>query len=149
MTLVLPDANVLIHALRRGTPQHECCRQWLVETTTRMDEMGLCELVEVALLRITSLPNLGIASMEEVLGFWYEDLWSYPKARRLVATPAHRRCFAGLVRDLKLSGNDINDAWLAALAMEHDATLVSLDRGFARFPELKWHHPGGGQSQGS
>ena len=33
------------------------------------------------------------------------------------------------------------DAWLAALAVEHDATLVSLDQGFARFADLRWLNP--------
>ena len=41
----------------------------------------------------------------------------------------------------RLCGNDINDAWLAALAIEHRATLVSTDRGFFRFPGLDWLNP--------
>jgi predicted nucleic acid-binding protein len=50
-----------------------------------------------------------------------------------------------LVTELDLVGNDLNDAWLAALAIEHDATLVSLDRGFERFPSLRWREPGGNE----
>ena len=42
---------------------------------------------------------------------------------------------------LLLSGNDLNDAWLAALALEHGAILVSTDEGFARFPGLAWQNP--------
>jgi len=42
---------------------------------------------------------------------------------------------------LLLSGNDLNDAWLAALAIEHGATLVSTDTGFARYPGLTWQNP--------
>jgi predicted nucleic acid-binding protein len=46
-----------------------------------------------------------------------------------------------LIADLSLSGNDLNDAWLAALALEHGAILVSTDEGFARFPGLAWQNP--------
>jgi predicted nucleic acid-binding protein len=33
-------------------------------------------------------------------------------------------------------GGDVRDAHLAALAIEHGATLATTDRGFARFPGL-------------
>lgn len=38
-------------------------------------------------------------------------------------------------------GNLVPDAFLAALAIEHRATLVTSDRGFARFPGLAWTPP--------
>ena len=38
-------------------------------------------------------------------------------------------------------GNLVPDAQLAALAIEHNATWYSADRGFARFPGLRWRHP--------
>jgi hypothetical protein len=38
-------------------------------------------------------------------------------------------------------GNLIQDAYLAALALEHDAVFVTTDRDFARFPGLRWQHP--------
>ena len=39
----------------------------------------------------------------------------------------------------ELPGHD--DAHLAALATEHQATLCSTDADFARFPGLKWESP--------
>ena len=42
-----------------------------------------------------------------------------------------------LVRDLKLSGDDIPDTSLAATALEAGASLVTAHRGFARFRSLK------------
>jgi toxin-antitoxin system PIN domain toxin len=141
MALFLPDANVLIHALRKDAAEHAPCRQWLTKTADLGDAIGMCELVEVALLRIPTLPKLQLVPMDEMLGFWRNDLWSYPGTRRLVASGGHNALLAGLITGLKLCGNDINDAWLAALAIGHRATLVSTDRGFARFPGLKWINP--------
>jgi hypothetical protein len=34
-------------------------------------------------------------------------------------------------------GNVVPDAYLAALAIEHGATWITLDRSFARFPHLR------------
>lgn len=141
MALFLPDANVLIHALRKDAAEHVPCRQWLTETAGMGDAIGLCELVEVALLRIPTLPKLQLVPMAEMLGFWCEDLWSYPGTRRLAAGSRHRGIFSGFITALKLCGNDVNDAWLAAIAIEHRATLVSTDHGFGRFPGLNWSNP--------
>jgi len=50
-----------------------------------------------------------------------------------------------LLRDLasatRAVGPLLMDAVLAALAAEHGATLVTTDRDFARFPDLRWENP--------
>ncbi len=38
-------------------------------------------------------------------------------------------------------GNLVQDAYLAALAIEHQCVFVTTDRDFARFPRLQWQHP--------
>jgi predicted nucleic acid-binding protein len=76
MALFLPDANVLIHALRADSAEHDSCRRWLTGTAAVGDAIGLCELVEAALLRIPTLPKLQLVPMAEPLGFWKDDLWS-------------------------------------------------------------------------
>jgi len=144
MRLFLPDANVLIHSLRRDSPFHIPCRQWLIRCAAEGDQIGLTELTEVALLRIPTLPRLDLVPMDEVLAFWAEDLWTYPGTLRLSPGPGHPELLARLVTDLGLRGNDVNDAWLAALAIGHHAVLVSTDRGFARFPGLDFLNPVGG-----
>ena len=141
MALFLPDANVLIHALRKDSAEHDSCRRWLMNAAASGDGMGLCELVEAALLRIPTLPKLQLVPMAETLGFWMDDLWSYPGTRRLAAGIRHSRIVSDFITALGLSGNDVNDVWLAALAIEHRATLVSTDLGFARFPGLSWINP--------
>jgi predicted nucleic acid-binding protein len=53
----------------------------------------------------------------------------------------HRAIFADLVRTIHATANIVPDAYLAALAIEHGATLVTRDRGFARFPGLRLLDP--------
>ncbi len=141
MALFLPDANVLIHALRVDSAEHHSCRRWLASTAAAGDGIGMCELVEVALLRIPTLSKLQLVPIDEILGFWKDDLWSYPGTRRLAPGTRHTGIFSDIITALNLCGNDINDVWLAALAIEHRATLVSTDQGFARFRGLSWINP--------
>lgn len=48
---------------------------------------------------------------------------------------------AGVVLNRVGAGPLIMDAHLAALAIEHGATLATSDRDFARFPRLKFFNP--------
>ena len=38
-------------------------------------------------------------------------------------------------------GNQITDAWLAALAIESGCEWITADRDYARFPGLRWRAP--------
>lgn len=58
------------------------------------------------------------------------------------------RMAATAVRDTLISrgaadcrGNLIQDAYLAAIALEHNCTYVTTDSDYARFPGLRWRHP--------
>ncbi len=62
----------------------------------------------------------------------------------VVAAPTgrHLGLLSGLLRSSGTAGNLVSDAHLAALALEHDATVVSYDRDFARFDGVRWRLPG-------
>jgi predicted nucleic acid-binding protein len=49
--------------------------------------------------------------------------------------------FQRLLLDGQAVGPMVMDAALAALAIEHGATLYTTDRDFGRFPRLKWVNP--------
>jgi predicted nucleic acid-binding protein len=38
-------------------------------------------------------------------------------------------------------GNLVPDAYLAALAIESGSEWITTERGFARYPGLRWRHP--------
>jgi predicted nucleic acid-binding protein len=78
--------------------------------------------------------------VEATLAF-HKSILRYPLLRRAAPGWRHSALLYEFIEVLSLAGNDINDAWLAALAIEQGATLVSLDRGFARFPGLSWFQP--------
>lgn len=141
MKAFLPDANVLIYAFQPTAPHHRTCRSWLRSEMKKGSEILVTELTEVALLRISTHPKVYRSDLVETLGFWADDLWRHARTRRIAPAPTHNQLLRDLLSEFGLIGDDVNDAWLAALAIGHRATLVSADQGFKRFPGLSWLDP--------
>lgn len=59
----------------------------------------------------------------------------------LEATARHADVLSGLLAPLGAGGNLTSDAHLAALAVEHGATIVSYDSDFGRFSGVAWREP--------
>jgi predicted nucleic acid-binding protein len=53
----------------------------------------------------------------------------------------HWSIFADLCRASNARGNLVQDAWFAALAIESGCEWITLDRDYAKFPELRWRAP--------
>jgi uncharacterized protein len=64
-----------------------------------------------------------------------------PAAGILDPGERHWDILRGLVRDGQAAGPLVMDAVLAAIALEHGATVCTTDRNFSRFPRLKWVNP--------
>jgi uncharacterized protein len=60
-----------------------------------------------------------------------------------IVYPGERRwdIFVGLCNKSGASGNLIQEAWFAALAIESGCEWVTTDRDYARFPRLRWRTP--------
>ncbi|GMA14639.1 PIN domain-containing protein [Deinococcus metallilatus] len=134
----LLDTNTLIYAFQEEAPAHAVTLLWLKNTLASGERVYTCELNEVALVRITSLPSLGprAAPPEEAFQF-LRSLHALPNVGQVDLGLSGFARWRQLTGDLNLSGNDINDAYLTALALTHDLTLVTADRGFTRFAGLR------------
>lgn len=62
-----------------------------------------------------------------------------PRVECLVCDEDTTKVYAGLKLQLKRQGTPIpiNDVWIAALALQHDAALLTLDSDFDRLPQLR------------
>ncbi len=140
--MILPDVNVLIHAFRADSPQHELCRGWLDATVAGDDQFGISPLTLSAVARITTNPRIFAqpSSVEEVFAYC-DALLGQPHCERVVAGDRHWSIFRRLCLETDSRGPLISDAWFAALAIEHGCTFVTLDRDFARFPGLSSQQP--------
>jgi toxin-antitoxin system PIN domain toxin len=138
----LLDANILIGAFRPDDPDHATLKGWLEETLNSGLLVTFPALVEVAFLRIVTHPKIFSAPspFKEATGF-LQILQESGSYRETLWTARMRAQWWRWCHDLSLSGNDVNDAYLAASAAEARCRLVTRDKGFDRFPGLDWWNP--------
>jgi uncharacterized protein len=136
------DSNVLIYAINTAVPEHTRCRDWLEKALTGTEEIGFNWIAISGFLRITTHPHLLAQPLGVHEAVQHVDEWLAAPVVRLV-DPGED--YWSVVKDLLLAagrgGNLVTDAHLAALAISHNATLVSCDGDFARFRRLKWENP--------
>jgi toxin-antitoxin system PIN domain toxin len=103
--------------------------------------MALSELILAAVVRIGSNPRVFRPTPTPNEVFLYvEALTSQAEVRRIEPGPRHWVIFRSLVLETGICGSDTTDAYLAALAMEHDCEWWTTDGDFSRFPGLHWRN---------
>ena len=138
----LVDANVLIYATNQDAPNHTVAHEWLTRHLDGPETIGFSWTVLLAFARITTraglLPSpLTIGQAFDAIDSWLER----PAAVIVEPTVRHRHVLRDLLGRTGTSGNLTSDAHLAALALEHGATICSFDTDFARFADLRWTTP--------
>ena len=140
--MTLLDANILLYAYNPGSPEHAPCRHWLEDALSRREPVGLAWAVILAFARIATSPRLFRAplTIDEACSAIKEWL-TQPLIQLLEPTDRHWAILSGLLVSSQARGALVMDADLAALAIEHGATLVTTDRDFTRFTGLKLLNP--------
>lgn len=138
----LLDVNVVVAAHREDAENHAGIRAWLESELASPSGLGLSDLVLSGCLRVITHPKIfrQPTSLSEAFEF-VEDLRSRPEVHIFAPGPDHWSIFISLCRRSGARGNLVPGAYHAALAMEWGCQWVTLDRGFARFPGLRWRHP--------
>ncbi|CAM4353359.1 type II toxin-antitoxin system VapC family toxin [Nocardia ninae] len=146
--MLLPDVNVLVYAFRVESPDHAAAHDWLTTLVNGPATFALSELVLSGFVRVVTNPRIfrTPTSPDQALQFT-EILIGAPNSRPVRPGPRHYEIFAHLCRTIDARGNDVADAYHAALAIESGSELITCDRGFARFPGLRWQHPFAVQSK--
>lgn len=140
--MVLPDVNVLVYAHRADVLDHQRYARWLEEVAGGDAAFGLSDVVLSGFLRIVTHPRIfnPPTPLEDAMTF-VEVLRARANCVLVMAGSRHWDLFTGLCRRVGAKGNAVPDAYLAALAIESGSEWVTADRGFARFPGLRWRHP--------
>jgi uncharacterized protein len=140
--MILLDVNILVHAHREDADQHEEIKAWLETAIRNPPGVAVSELVLAGCLRVITHPKVfkEPTPLAQALEF-FEDFRSREAVHVLAPGPGHWKIFTDLCRKSGARGNMVPDAYHAALAMELGCEWVTMDRGFARFPRLKWRHP--------
>ena len=137
--MILCDVNVYIQAFRRDAGDHGRCRAWLDGVVNGPSRYGVSPQALSGLLRIVTNPRVFAepSGLDEALGFC-EAVLAGPHCAVVHPGERHWDIFRRLCVDANARANLVPDAWFAALAIEWGCEWVTLDRGFARFPGLRW-----------
>lgn len=136
------DVNVLVDAHRIDQPDHEIVRSWLDEARRGRELLGIPSIAASGFLRIVTHPRIfREPTPTQVALDFVERLLRSPAATTVTPGDRHLSIFTSFCHDLALKGNDVADAYLAALAVELGATFVTGDRGFRRFHDLRVVQP--------
>jgi toxin-antitoxin system PIN domain toxin len=143
--LILPDVNVLVIAHRRDQEHHQELREWLREQVDSDRPFALADVALAGFLRIVTNPRVYMrpTPLDTAMSF-IDGLMEQPTCVPVAAGPRHWSILRRLLIGADARGNLVPDAHLAAIAVEHGATVATRDRGFARFPGLSWIDPRGG-----
>jgi uncharacterized protein len=134
------DVNILLYAYDASSPHHKACSTWLNNALSE-SEVRVPTVVLSGFLRIaTNKKIFPEASLQLAIQF-IEVLEQQPGFDVVHSSRAHWHCFKDLCKKYKAQGNDVTDLYIAAFALEYDATLVSVDADFARVKPLKWLNP--------
>jgi uncharacterized protein len=140
--LKLLDVNVVLAAHRDDHPDFGVARAWLDRALVDRTPFALVDFVAGAFLRIAT--NRRIFAVPRPVGdafLFVRALRAQPAHVLLAPGPTHMALLEQLVTSGDASGDLVADAQLAAIAIEHACELVSFDRDFARFAELRWMRP--------
>lgn len=140
--MILVDANLLIYAALRESPQHDVAAKWLESQFRAGYRVGLPWMSLVAFLRIATNPKICQVPVSIGAAMGVVEAWlGMPNAWVPGPGERHARIFAELLRSVNAQGNLVPDAHLAAIAIEHGLELCTADGDFARFEGLRWKNP--------
>jgi uncharacterized protein len=138
----LPDVNLFLYAYDSRSPRHDAARDWLEQTLSGAETVGLSWTVLLAFIRLSTRSvvveePLSVEAAIEIVESWLDQ----PCVTVINPTERHAAVLRELLSLLGAAGNLTTDAHLAALAIEHGALLCSCDTDFARFQGLRWTDP--------
>jgi toxin-antitoxin system PIN domain toxin len=138
----LLDVNVVLAAHRDDHPHFEVARAWLEDTLATRSPFSVPDLVAGSFLRVATNRRIFSVPTPVADAFRYlRALREQPSHAMLSPGPLHIELLERLCVDADARGDLIPDAQLAAIAIEHACDLVSFDRDFARFADLRWMRP--------
>lgn len=137
------DTNVLVHAEIRTSPFHETALGVLTRLANGRAPWAIPWPCVYECLRVLTHPRVYHPPMPAAAAL--KDLRAIlasPSLVLLAETPRHVDVMADLIGRSGVTGNLVHDAHIAALCLEHGVSeLVTGDRDFARFPDLRTVNP--------
>lgn len=138
----LVDANVLLYAVNTDAPHHARSRRWLDDALSGRATVAFAWVALLAFVRLSTKIGLFPAPLAVGDAMDRVDAW-LGAAPAVVVQPSvdHPAIVRRLLVATGVGGNLVNDAHLAALAIEHRCGIITFDNDFGRFPGVTWSPP--------
>ncbi|OMH23110.1 hypothetical protein BKD30_14735 [Tersicoccus phoenicis] len=138
----LVDANVLLYSVHENAQHHTSSKAWLDDALSGTETVLIPWVSVLAFLRLSTHPSvferpLDIGTALTVIDGWY----GRPNVLVPEADARHVARMRELLGPTGSGGNLVNDAYLAALALQFNATVVTSDNDFGRFGGVRWEMP--------
>lgn len=138
----LVDTNVLVNVANRDAEDHALAKGWLDRSLGGSAPVGFAWLALVGFVRIVTNPRIVPSPYTVAEAMTSVDAWLGARSAQVLQPGrSHAARFRQVLESGGGGANLTNDAHLAAIALEHRATVVSFDSDFARFPGVKWERP--------
>lgn len=138
----LLDANLLLYAYHASSTQHRAAKQWIEAAFSEPAPVCLCWQTVTAFVRISTAARIFDAPFSAAQCVAIVDSWlAVPSVRMLTPGERHWEILGSLLARAQCRGPLVMDAHLAALALEHGATLYTTDQDFTRFEGLSIVNP--------
>ena len=140
MTLV--DANVALYAYDSESPHQAPARQWLAAELSSGRPVRLALITLLAFVRIATDRRVFMRPLSPGDACGLVESWlDQPNVQLLQPASRTWRLLGGICERGQASGAMVMDAHLAALALEHGASIATTDRDFTRFPGIDILNP--------
>jgi len=140
--MILVDANIPLYAYDRSSPRHEAARNWVEAALSGEEPVGFPLVTIIAFVRIATNPAVYQRPLRPTRAIEIVQDWlARPNVSIVQPSERHWVILAETVERGQARGPLVVDAHLAALAIEHGASLATTDRDFARFPGLRVRDP--------
>ncbi|MFM9903152.1 MAG: TA system VapC family ribonuclease toxin [Pyrinomonadaceae bacterium] len=135
--MIVLDTNILVYAHHPQLPQHKKVAKWLEALLSDSKEsIAMVWPAVSGFIRISTNRRIFEQPMTaDVANHHISALFSHPSVHQLNTTDEHWRIFSSLLSNLRLAGDLVADAHIAAIAIEHRASIASTDKDFRRFSD--------------
>jgi toxin-antitoxin system PIN domain toxin len=137
------DTNILVQAEILGSPFHGVARTLLSDLANGRAPWAIPWPCVYEFLRVVTHPRVFHPPMPVAAALRdIRRILASPSLVLLGETSRHAEVMASVVDRSGATGNLVHDAHIAALCLEHGVSeLVTGDRDFARFPEIRTLNP--------
>jgi toxin-antitoxin system PIN domain toxin len=138
------DTNVLVYAHRREVTEHAVAQDCVRALASGRDPWAIPWPCVYEFFSVVTNPRIWRETASSPQQAWAQlEAWfAAPTVRLLGESQGFAGVLAGFVRRPRVRGAVVHDARIAAICIAHGVdTLITRDRDFSLFPELRLENP--------